>query len=86
MVMNKYNILIAQGHWWAKSLSEQKIFALTSQMETLKGDLKLSKDLVSKLKKEDPRKGVDGKKMKKETNKERQKRDEKWMRTPPTTG
>ncbi len=50
------------------------------------GDLKLSKDLISKLKKKDPREEVDVKKKKKETNKERQKRDEKWKRTPPRTG
>ncbi len=86
MATNKYNALIAQGRWGAKSPSEQKIVALTSQMETLKGDLKLSKDLISKLKKKDPRKEVDVKKKKKETNKERQKRDEKWKRTPPRTG
>ncbi len=64
MATNKYNALIAQGRWGAKSPSEQKIVALTSQMETLKGDLKLSKDLISKLKKKDPRKEVDVKKKK----------------------
>ncbi len=53
---------------------------LTLQMETLKGD-KLSKDLITKLKDEGPRKEVDGKKKESETNKERKKRDEKWKRT-----
>ncbi len=86
MATNKYNTLIAQACWGAKSLNEQKIVALTSQMETLKGDLKLSKDLIAKLRKSDPKKEVDGKKKNKETNMEHQKRDEKWNRTPPKAG
>ncbi len=55
-------------------------------METLKRDLKLSKDLISKLKTKNPKKEVYGKKKKRETNKKRQKLDEKWKRTPPKTG
>ncbi len=50
------------------------------------GDLKLSKDLIAKLKKSDPKNEENGKKKKKETIKERQKRDEKWKRTPPKAG
>ncbi len=94
MATNKYNVLIAQGCWGAKSPNEQKIVALISQIETLKGDLKLSKDLIAKLKKSNPKKEADEKKKKKEkkekkkkkkkeTNKEFQKRDEKWKIMPP---
>ncbi len=60
------------------NLKAKKIVALTSQMDTPKEDLKLSKDQISKLKKKDPIQGVDGKKKKRETNNECQKRDEKW--------
>ncbi len=77
MATNKYNALIAQGCLGVKSPSEQKIVALTLQIETLNGDLKLSKGLIEKLKKSDPKKEGNGKKKKKEINKKRQKRDEK---------
>ncbi len=86
MATNKQNATNAQGPWGAKSPSEQKIVALTSQLEALKGFLKLSKDLISRLEKKGPRKEVEETKKKKETNKECQKRDEKWKRTPPKTG
>ena len=45
MVTNKYNILINSGKWGAKSTEEEKIVALSSELNNLKCKLKLSTTL-----------------------------------------
>ena len=44
MATNNYNIVKKSGKWGAKSLEEEKIMALSAELNNLKGELILSKN------------------------------------------
>ncbi len=62
LMENQYNIMISNGTWKAKSHEREQIVALTAEISHLKGNLKLSKPLLNKLKSVARNAGHEGKK------------------------
>ncbi len=96
LASNKYNLLVQEGIFGAKSLKEDKIIAMQAELTALKGQFVLAPNLqrVTGNKKDgekkdhikkDQQKGKN--KNKKNTeNKKKQKQMEKWQRMPPKDG
>ncbi len=87
---NQYNILVPNGTWKAKSHKQELFVALTAKISHLKGNLKLSKPLLDKLKSIARNAGHEGRKRvekkrnkKKKVDKKNQKKDEMWKKKAP---
>jgi hypothetical protein len=81
----KYNYLEVKGQWGAKSPNDKKIVAISVQINTLKGQLKLDKKLGKLVNKK--KEGGGKKKNKKNTsNKVNQKKNKAWKKVPPKDG
>ncbi len=96
LASNKYNLLVQEGIFGAKSLEEEKIIAMQPELRALKGQFVLAPSLQraagdkkdggkkDNAKKDQP---TSKKKKKKNTeNKKKQKKMEKWQRVPPKDG
>jgi hypothetical protein len=96
LASNKYNLLVQEGIFGAKSLEEEKIIAMQAELTALKGQFVLAPSLQGatgnkkdgekkdSVKKDQPK----GKKKKKKNteNKKKQKKMEKWQRVPSKDG
>ncbi len=85
---HKFNWLKTKGLWGAKSPDNKKIVAMTTNLNVLKGQLKLDPKF-STIANEGKKKGNkrNKKKNKKNTyNQQEQKKDEAWKKEPPKTG
>jgi hypothetical protein len=79
--MRKYDWLRQKGQWGSKSLDNEKIVAMATQLNALKGHLKVDKHLKDALNND---KKTRNKKNK--GNKNRQKEDKVWKKIPPKDG
>ncbi len=82
--------MVSNGTWMAKSQEQEQIVALTAEISHLKGNLKLSKPLLDKLKSVAGNAGHEGKRReekkrnrKKKIDKRNQKKDEFWKKKAP---
>jgi hypothetical protein len=74
-----------KGQWGAKTPDDEKIVAMSAQLNALKGQLKLDKKLGKLVNKK--KEGGGKKKNKKNmSNKVKQKKDEAWKKVPPKDG
>lgn len=78
---NKYNYLHQKGLWDAKSSDSERIIAMASQFEALKGNLKADKHLEEALSGNSKTRNKKNK-----GDKSRQKEDEAWKKIPPSDG
>nr|ACA60902.1 gag protein [Thalassiosira pseudonana] len=93
-VKAKYNLMVTNKEYGSASKEQAEIIALRAQIDALKGDLKLSVAPKgnSKGDKKDKKGGEKGGKEKKTKNtkakgdKQRQKQEESWKKTPPKDG
>ena len=85
-----FDYLKNTGQWGAKSLDDEKIVAMATKVNALKGQIKLDPKLsaiAKDKKKEDEGENKGNKKNKKDaSNKKYQKRDEAWKKVPPKDG
>ncbi len=96
LALNKYNLLMQEGIFGAKSLKEEKIIAMQAELTALKGQFVLAPNLqrAAGNKKDGEKKDhiiKDQQKRKKKNkknteNKKKQKQMEKWQRMPPKDG
>ena len=75
MAMAKYNYLVQKEKWGQKSIKEEKITALSTEMAGLKGELKLAKNVADKM--ENGNKKNKEKKMNKRQKKTKNKKSKK---------
>jgi hypothetical protein len=75
MAKRKLDFLKTKGKWGAKSPDDKKIVAMTAEINTLKGQLKL-----------DPKLSAIADKGEKGDNKSSKKKDEAWKKEPPKVG
>jgi hypothetical protein len=88
-VTHKYDWLQTKGIWGVKSLNNEKITAMATEIQTLKGHLKANKKLGDALKEGGKRKKKGNSKTKNKKingDKAKQKEDEKWKKVPPKDG
>ncbi len=88
MAKSKFNYLCTKGTWGAKSSVNDKIIAMTTAFDTLKGQLKLSPQLATAGGKNNgkPKKGQKTKTKKNMSDCLKQKKDEAWKKVPPKEG
>jgi hypothetical protein len=88
MAKSKFNYLCTKGTWGAKSPNDDKIIAMTTAFDTLKGQLKLSPQLAAAGGKNNgkPKKGQKIRNKKKMSDRVKQKKDEAWNKVPPKEG
>ncbi len=88
MAKSKFNYLCTKGTWGAKSPNDDKIIAMTTTFDTLKGQLKLSPQLAAAGGKNDgkPKKGQKMRNKKNTSVCVKQKKDEAWKKVPPKEG
>ncbi len=79
--MSKYDWLRQMGQWGAKPPDDKKIVALATQLNALKGHVKVDKHLKDAI--NDYKKTLN---KKNKGNKNRQKEDEVWKKIPPKDG
>jgi hypothetical protein len=75
MAKRKFDFLKTKGKWGAKSPDDEKIVAMTAEINTLKGQLKL-----------DPKLSAIADEGEKGDNKSSKKKDEAWKKEPPKAG
>jgi len=88
MAKSKFNYLRTKGTWGAKSPDDDKIIAMTAAIDSLKGQLKLSPQLVAAGGKNDgkSKKGQKTRNKKNTSDRVKQKKDEAWKKVPPKEG
>ncbi len=87
MAKAKYDWLVSKKKWGAKSPDDEKIVAMSAEIKSLKGQLKLNPKLAKIAEKKDEVKKGGKKQNKKDTsNKREQKKDEAWKKVPPKSG
>jgi len=88
MAKSKFNYLRTKGTWGAKSPDDDKIIAMTAAIDSLKGQLKLSPQLVAAGGKNDgkSKKGQKTRNKKNTSDRVKQKKYEAWKKVPPKEG
>jgi len=88
MAKCKFDFLKNKGKWGAKSPDDEKIVAMATKINSLKGQLKLDPKLsaIAGEGKKGDGKSSKKKKKKNTSNKKEQKKDEAWKKEPPKTG
>ena len=89
MAKRKFDFLKTKAKWGAKSPDDEKIVAMSAEINALKGQLKLDPKLsaiAGKGEKGDDKKSSKKKIKKNTSNKKEQKKDEAWKKEPPKAG
>jgi hypothetical protein len=90
MTKSKFNYLRTKGTWEARSPDDDKIIAMTTTINGLKGQLKLSPQLAAAGGKNDgdgkSKKGQKTRNRKNTSDRVKQKKDKAWKKVPPKDG